>query len=79
MRTYRRRQQVMKDFGFSPTCMDELTRGLRSHPERYGPNAVIRDGRISIIDLEAMYDWIKYRGALSIGVPVPPFRREEYQ
>lgn len=77
--TRRRRGHVMKEFGFSSSCMDMLEAGLRQHPERYGTNAVIRDGRISIIDMEALYDWIKYRGALNIGVPVPPFRREEYQ
>lgn len=77
--TRRRRGQVMKEFGFSPNCMDELTAGLRRHPERYGSNAVIKSGRIVLIDVEMLYDWIKYRDALEMHVQVPPFRREEYQ
>lgn len=77
--TRRRRGQVMKEFGFSSGCMDMLEAGLRRHSERYGTNAVIKSGRISLIDVEALYDWIKYRDALEIGVPVPEFRREEYQ
>ena len=77
--TRRRRGQVMKEFEFSSGCMDMLEAGLKRHPERYGTNAVIKSGRISLIDVEALYDWIKYRDALEIGVPVPEFRREEYQ
>lgn len=76
--TRRRRGQVMKDFGFSPNCMDDLTAGIRRHPERY-PNGVIKSGRITLIDVEMLYDWIKYREALDMQVAVPPFRREEYQ
>ncbi len=79
MRTYRRRQQVMKEFGFSANCMDMLEAGLRRHPERYGTNAVIKSGKIVLIDMEMLFDWIKYRDAINIGVPVPEFRREEYQ
>ena len=78
MRTYRRRQQFINDIGFSPSFMNKATAGLKKYQERY-PNAVIRSGRLILIDAEAMYDWLKYREALDMNVTVPPFRREEYQ
>ena len=76
--TRRRRQQVMREFGFCENFMNSIVKGLQTYPERY-PNAVIRSGRLSFIDLEMMFDWIKYRNALDVGASVPPFRREEYQ
>ncbi len=78
MRTYRRRQQFINDIGFSPSFMNTATAALKKYEERY-PNAVIRSGRLILIDAEALYDWIKYREALDMQVAVPPFRREEYQ
>jgi hypothetical protein len=68
----------MQEFGFCENFMNGIVKGLQTYPERY-PNAVIRSGRISFIDVEMMFDWIKYRDALSAKVPVPPFRREDYQ
>ena len=76
--TRRKRQVIAKDFGFSPHFMDLVTIGLRKYPERY-PNGVISSGHVSIIDVEMMLDWIKYRDALSIGQAIPPFRREDYR
>jgi len=76
--TRRKRQAIAKDFGFSTHFMDLVTIGLRKYPERY-PNGVISSGHVSVIDVEMMLDWIKYRDALSAKVPVPPFRREDYQ
>jgi hypothetical protein len=58
--------------------MNKATAGLKKYSERY-PNAVIRSGRLILIDAEALYDWLKYREALDLKIPVPPFRREEYQ
>jgi hypothetical protein len=40
---------------------------------------VISSGHVTVIDTEMMLDWIKYRDALDAKVPVPPFRREDYQ
>lgn len=76
--TRRKRQAIAKDFGFSPHFMDKVTIGLKKYPSRY-PNGVIASGHVSIIDVEMMLDWIKYRNALAVGADVPPFRREDYQ
>lgn len=76
--TRRKRQQIAKDFGLSVHYMDKVTEGLKKHPERY-KNGVISSGHMTIIDVEMMLDWIKYRDALEMGVYVPPFRREEYR
>lgn len=76
--TRRRRQQVMQEYDFCENFMNAITKGLRNYPERY-PNAVIKSGRISFIDIEMMFDWLKYREALETHVEVPPFRREDYQ
>lgn len=78
MRTYRKRQALAAEFGFTLHMMDKITKGLRKYPERY-PNAVISSGLFAILDREMVLDWIKYRDALDAKVPVPPFRREEYQ
>lgn len=76
--TRRKRTAIAKDFGFSPHFMDTVTIGLRKYPNRY-PNGVISSGHVSVIDVEMMLDWIKYRDALAVGSEVPPFRREDYQ
>ena len=78
MRTYRKRQALAAEFGCTLHMMDKITKGLRSHPERY-PNAVISSGHFAVLDKEMVLDWIKYREALETGTEVPPFRREEYQ
>ena len=78
MRTYRRRQQLINEMDFSPSFMNVATAALKKYPERY-PNAVITSGRLILIDTEALFDWIKYREALDLKIPVPPFRREDYQ
>lgn len=78
MRTYRKRRQLAEEFDFSHRIMEEATRGLRNHPERY-PNGTIQSGKIVLIDKEMFLDWLKYREALATGSPVPDFRREEYQ
>ena len=76
--TRRKRQQVAKEYGFSTHFLDSVSAGLRKYPERY-PNATIQDGRVAIIDVEMMLDFIKFRSALEAGVNVPAFNREEYQ
>lgn len=76
--TRRKRQQIAKDFGFSVAFTQKVVDGLKKYPERY-PNGVISSGHIAIVDVEMMLDWIKYRDALSRGVKVPAFRREDYQ
>jgi len=76
--TRRKRQQICKEYGFSLHFMDKVATGLRKYPERY-PNGVISSGHVTVIDTEMMLDWIKYRDALDAKVPVPPFRREDYQ
>ena len=76
--TRRRRQQIMDEFGFSPTFMDVATKKIRGYPERY-PNAIIRSGKVVLFDYEMFLDWIKYRNALAAKTPVPPFRREDYR
>lgn len=68
----------MQEFGFCENFMNGIVKGLQTYPERY-PNAVIRSGRISFIDVEMMFDWFKYREALEVKADVPPFRREDYQ
>jgi len=78
MRTYRKRQALAAEFGCTLHMMDKITKGLRSYPERY-PNAVISSGHFAVLDKEMVLDWIKYRDALDAKVPVPPFRREDYQ
>lgn len=78
MRTYRKRTQLAEEFDFSHRMMEEATKGLRKHAERY-PNGTIRSKRTVLIDKEMFLDWLKYREALERGVPVPAFRREEYQ
>jgi hypothetical protein len=76
--TRRKRQKICEEYGFSLHFMDKVATGLRKYPERY-PNAVISSGHVTVIDTEMMLDWIKYRDALDAKVPVPPFRREDYQ
>lgn len=76
--TRRKRQQICKEYGFSLNFMDKVATGLRRYPERY-PNAVISSGHVTVIDVEMMLDWIKYREALEVGAPVPSFKREAYQ
>lgn len=76
--TRRKRQQVAKEYGFSLHFMDLVERGLRKYPDRYF-NGVIASGHMTIIDVEMMLDWIKYRDALDSGVNVPEFNRAEYQ
>ena len=76
--TRRKRQAIAKEFGFSHHFMDLVTIGLRKYPERY-PNGVISSGHVSIIDVEMMLDWIKYRDALEVNASVPPFRRGDYR
>ena len=76
--TRRKRQKICKEYGFSLHFMDKVATGLRKYPERY-PNGVISSGHVTVIDTEMMLDWIKYRDALDAKVPVPPFRREDYQ
>ena len=76
--TRRKRQAIARDFGFSPHFMGKVTIGLRKYPNRY-PNGVISSGHVSIIDVEMMLDWIKFRDALEVGSDVPPFRREDYR
>ncbi len=76
--TRRKRQQICKEYGFSLHFMDKVATGLRKYPDRY-PNGVISSGHVTVIDTEMMLDWIKYRDALDAKVPVPPFRREDYQ
>ena len=75
--TRRKRQKVEQEMGLSLHFMDKVTEGLRRYPKRY-PNGAITSGHVTIIDVEMMLDWIKYREALDQGVPVPDFRREEY-
>lgn len=76
--TRRKRQQICKEMGFSLHFMDKVATGLRKYPERY-PNGIINSGHVTVVDVEMMLDWIKYREALETGIPVPPFNREEYQ
>ena len=76
--TRRKRQKICEEYGFSLHFMDKVATGLRKYPERY-PNGVISSGHVTVIDTEMMLDWIKYRDALDAKVPVPPFRREDYQ
>ena len=76
--TRRKRQKICEEYGFSLHFMDKVATGLRKYPERY-PNVVISSGHVTVIDTEMMLDWIKYRDALDAKVPVPPFRREDYQ
>ena len=76
--TRRKRQKICEEYGFSMHFMDKVATGLRKYPERY-PNGVISSGHVTVIDTEMMLDWIKYRDALDAKVPVPPFRREDYQ
>lgn len=76
--TRRKRQKICEDMGFSLHFMDKVTVGLRKYPDRY-PNGVISSGHVSVIDVEMMLDWLKYREALEAGSPVPEFRREDYQ
>ena len=76
--TRRKRQKICEEYGFSLHFMDKVATGLRKYPERY-PNGVISSGHVTVIDIEMMLDWIKYRDALDAKVPVPPFRREDYQ
>ena len=76
--TRRKRQKICEDMGFSRHFMDLAATGMRKYPERY-PNGVITSGHVTIFDVEMFMDWIKYRDALSAKVPVPPFRREDYQ
>jgi hypothetical protein len=76
--TRRKRQKICEEMGFSLHFMDKVATGLRKYPERY-PNGVISSGHVTVIDTEMMLDWIKYRDALDAKVPVPPFRREDYQ
>ena len=76
--TRRKRQKVATEYGFSDRFMQEVSAGMRKYPERY-PNATIQDGRVAIIDVEMMLDFIKFRSALEAGVNVPAFNREEYQ
>lgn len=76
--TRRKRQKICEEYGFSLHFMDKVARGMLLHPERY-PNGVISSGHVTVIDVEMMLDWIKYRDALAVGSEVPPFRREDYQ
>ena len=76
--TRRKRQRICEEMGFSLHFMDKAAAGLRKYPERY-PNGVISSGHVTVIDVEMMLDWIKYREALDVGAPVPDFKREEYQ
>jgi hypothetical protein len=76
--TRRKRQKICEEYGFSLHFMDKVATGLRKYPDRY-PNGVISSGHVTVIDTEMMLDWIKYRDALDAKVPVPPFRREDYQ
>ena len=76
--TRRKRQRICEEMGFSLHFMDKAAAGLRKYPDRY-PNAVIRSGHVTVIDVEMMLDWLKYREALEVGAPVPDFKREEYQ
>lgn len=76
--TRRKRQKIAEEYGFSLHFMDIVEKGLRKYPIRYF-NGVIRSGHMTIIDVEMMLDWIKYRDALDAGVSVPEFKREEYQ
>ena len=76
--TRRKRQQIYKEYGFSLHFMDKVAVGLRKYPERY-PNGIISSGHVTVVDVEMMLDWIKYREALDVGAPVPDFKREEYQ
>ena len=76
--TRRKHKKVAFVYVFSDRFMQELSAGMRKYPERY-PNATIQDGRVAIIDVEMMLDFIKFRSALEAGVNVPAFNREEYQ
>ena len=76
--TRRKRQRICEEMGFSLHFMDKAAAGLRKYPDRY-PNAVIRSGHVTVIDVEMMLDWLKYREALEVGAPVPDFKREAYQ
>ena len=75
--TRRKKQAIAEEYGFSLHFMDKVIAGLRKNAARY-PNGVITSGHVCIIDVEMMLDWIKYREALEVRSPVPPFRREEY-
>lgn len=74
--TRQTRQSIAKDFDCSQRFIDLAIVGLRKHPERY-PNGVISSGHVSIIDVEMMLDWVKYRNALDTGQAIPPFKRAE--
>lgn len=76
--TRRTRQTIANDFGFSQHFIDLAIVELRKYPERY-PNSVISSGHICLIDVEMMFDWIKYRNALDTGQVIPPFKRSEYR
>lgn len=76
--TRRKRQRICEEYGFSLHFMDKVAKGLRAYPDRY-LNGVINSGHVTVIDVEMMLDWLKYRDALEVGAPVPPFRREDYQ
>lgn len=76
--TRRKRQKICEEYGFSLHFMDKVAVGLRKYPERY-PNGIISSGHVTVVDVEMMLDWIKYREALDVGAPVPDFKREEYQ
>lgn len=73
-----KRQKICKEMGFSLHFMDLAAKGMQKYSDRY-PNGVIASGHATVFDVEMFLDWIKYRDALDAKVPVPPFRREDYQ
>lgn len=79
MPTRWKRQKIAAEFGFSNHFLDKVVAGLRKYKDRY-PNGVISSGHVTVIDVEMMCDWIKFRDALDKGLKfVPPFNREDYQ
>lgn len=78
LKTYRKRQALAADLGVSKRIVEEATKGLREHKDRY-PDAVIQSGKLTLLDREAVLDWIRYRDALEVGSRVPAFNREAYQ
>ena len=77
-RTYRKRSALAADLGVGKRILETATRELKKYPERY-PKAVIGSQHTVIIDREMFLDWLEYREALEARVPIPEFRRENYQ